>query len=38
MSDKKQQKELTAKNIKAAIILGLIAFGLYAGFILMVWV
>ena len=37
MSDKKQtaaEKELAAKNMRLAIILGLVAFGFYAGFIL----
>ena len=39
MSEKDQQpdKELARKNIRLAIILGLIAFGFYIGFILMHW-
>ncbi len=30
-------KELAKKNIRLAIILGLVAFGFYIGFILMYW-
>lgn len=37
MNDKEQKDELAAKNIKVAIILGLVAFGLYAGFLLVNW-
>ena len=37
MADKEQtnaEKELAAKNMRLAIILGLVAFGFYIGFIL----
>ena len=36
-ADKQDDKDLAARNVRLAVILGVIALAFYAGFILMLW-